>query len=737
MSVTTSGLQSKSSQGASKRAVELLSSMRFAIALLVVLSIASIIGTVLTQDDPYPNYVNQFGPFWADIFRSLGLYNVYSAWWFMLILIFLVVSISLCVIRNAPKMLADAKSWKDKVREGSLRAFHHKAEYTASGTRATVAATLATFVTKAGYKHVVRETDGATLISAKRGAMTKWGYISAHLAIVVICIGGLLDSNLPIKFQMWMFGKSPVNTSATISEISPDHRLSASNPTFRGYAWVPEGQFVSTAILNQPSGSLIQDLPFSIQLDKFIVDYYTTGMPKLFASDIVVIDRETGRKIPARVEVNKPFTYKGVSIYQSSFQDGGSQMQMTAYPMTGSHAATVPVKGTIGSSAPLQVAGADGDTIEFSDFRAINVENMADANGKPDVRGVATTSSLKEVFDERLGSGAKTSKPTQLHNIGPSVQYKIRGKDGQAREFNNYMLPVDMNGERVFLAGVRASPNDPFRYMRIPADSQDSIGEWMRLRAALEDPAVRTEAAARFAQRSLPGDASLRGRLQDSASKVLTLFAASDDSFGRGADGQPVGGFQAVATFIDRSVPKGEQEKAASLLLRMLEGSMWEVWQIARERAGEPAAQQGTDTIRFVQNAINALSDSFLYGSPVYLQLDSFKQVQASVFQLTRAPGKNLVYLGSLLLVAGIFSMFYVRERRLWFWLKDAGSGVDVVMAMSTARKTFDFEKEFVQTRDAAGAALRAAPRDAAPAGAASTARPPVGGGSDSENSTR
>ncbi|KWO45271.1 cytochrome C biogenesis protein ResB [Burkholderia sp. MSMB1459WGS] len=737
MSVTTSGLQSKSSQGASKRAVELLSSMRFAIALLVVLSIASIIGTVLTQDDPYPNYVNQFGPFWADIFRSLGLYNVYSAWWFMLILIFLVASISLCVIRNAPKMLADAKSWKDKVREGSLRAFHHKAEYTASGTRASVATTLAAFVTKAGYKHVVRETDGATLISAKRGAMTKWGYISAHLAIVVICIGGLLDSNLPIKFQMWMFGKSPVNTSATISEISPDHRLSASNPTFRGYAWVPEGQFVSTAILNQPSGSLIQDLPFSIQLDKFIVDYYTTGMPKLFASDIVVIDRETGRKIPARVEVNKPFTYKGVSIYQSSFQDGGSQMQMTAYPMTGSHAATVPVKGTIGSSVPLQVPGADGDTIEFSDFRAINVENMADATGKPDVRGVATTSSLKEVFDERLGSGAKTSKPTQLHNIGPSVQYKIRGKDGQAREFNNYMLPVDMNGERVFLAGVRASPNDPFRYMRIPADSQDSIGEWMRLRAALEDPAVRTEAAARFAQRSLPGDASLRGRLQDSASKVLTLFAASDDSIGRGADGQPVGGFQAVATFIDRSVPKGEQEKAASLLLRMLEGSMWEVWQIARERAGEPAAQQGTDTIRFVQNAINALSDSFLYGSPVYLQLDSFKQVQASVFQLTRAPGKNLVYLGSLLLVAGIFSMFYVRERRLWFWLKDAGSGVDVVMAMSTARKTFDFEKEFVQTRDAAGAALRAAPRDAAPAGAASTARPPAGGGSDSENSTR
>jgi cytochrome c biogenesis protein len=98
------------------------------------------------------------------------------------------------------------------------------------------------------------------------------------------------------------------------------------------------------------------------------------------------------------------------------------------------------------------------------------------------------------------------------------------------------------------------------------------------------------------------------------------------------------------------------------------------------------------------------------------LQLDSFKQVQASVFQLTRAPGKNLVYLGSLLLVVGIFSMFYVRERRLWFWLKDAGAGTSVVMAMSTARKTLDFESEFVRVRDAIGAALGVTAHDAASA---------------------
>src|ERR1700757_4143895 len=369
MSVTTSGLQLKSRRRIVRHTVELLSSMRFAIAMLVILSIASIIGTVLTQDDPYPNYVNQFGPFWADIFRSLSLYTVYSAWWFMTILGFLVVSISLCVIRNAPKMLADMKSWKDKVREGSLRAFHHKGEFAVEGgTREQTAATLGKLAGRMGYRFVTRESDGATLIAAKRGALTKIGYIFAHLAIVIICLGGLLDSNLPIKFQMWLFDKTPIRSNAVINDIAPEHRLSQSNPTFRGYAGVPEGQFVSTAILNQPDGSLIQDLPFSIQLNKFIVDYYSTGMPKLFASDIVVIDHKTGARVPARVEVNKPFEYDGVSIYQSSFQDGGSQMQTTAWPMTGSNVKSEPFSGEIGGSKVLSASmpGADGQTVEFA-----------------------------------------------------------------------------------------------------------------------------------------------------------------------------------------------------------------------------------------------------------------------------------------------------------------------------------------------------------------------------------
>lgn len=72
MSTSTHGLRLASRSAALRAGVEVLSSMRFAIALLTVICIASVIGTVLQQQQPYPNYVNQFGPFWAQVFGLLA-----------------------------------------------------------------------------------------------------------------------------------------------------------------------------------------------------------------------------------------------------------------------------------------------------------------------------------------------------------------------------------------------------------------------------------------------------------------------------------------------------------------------------------------------------------------------------------------------------------------------------------------------------------------------------------------
>ncbi|MFN4103165.1 MAG: substrate-binding domain-containing protein, partial [Tepidimonas sp.] len=59
MSASTAGIELRLQSRRVASAVELLSSMRFAIALLTVISIASVVGTVLKQHEPINNYVNQ------------------------------------------------------------------------------------------------------------------------------------------------------------------------------------------------------------------------------------------------------------------------------------------------------------------------------------------------------------------------------------------------------------------------------------------------------------------------------------------------------------------------------------------------------------------------------------------------------------------------------------------------------------------------------------------------------
>jgi len=74
MNVSTQGIELKSASRVARVTVELLSSMRFSISLLTVICIASVIGTVLKQHEPLGNYINQFGPFWADVFLPLALH---------------------------------------------------------------------------------------------------------------------------------------------------------------------------------------------------------------------------------------------------------------------------------------------------------------------------------------------------------------------------------------------------------------------------------------------------------------------------------------------------------------------------------------------------------------------------------------------------------------------------------------------------------------------------------------
>jgi len=687
---STTGIQIKTRRPIIGETIELMSSMRFAIAMLAMIAIAAVIGTVMKQSEATSNYINQFGPFWFEVFDKAGLYAVYSSWWFMLLMTLLVSSTSLCIARNAPKMVRDMRSWRENVREQSLLNFPHRMHWRAPLARAALAQQTAARLADNGYRVKIVERDNGTLLAAKQGGANKFGYIFAHASIVVICVGALFDSDLPIRFQEWVLGKTPFAGSGLIAEVPAKHRLSTANPTFRGNTLIPEGSNSSSALLQRPDGVLIQDLPITINLKKFTIDFYSTGMPKLFASDVEVVDHASGEKVNAVIEVNKPLIFKGLAIYQSSFEDGGSKLKLKGYPMLGTGTQSFELNGEVGGTTPF----SDAYTIEWSGFRPFNVENMNN-----DARAVKQDKSLREALsaslDKHTGSAGRGSLSNELKNVGPSVQYKLRDKTGQAREYQNYMQPMTLDGASVFLAGVRANPSDPFSYLRIPADDEHSVRDWMRLRAALADPALRAAAAKRYGERAAPqtGDvAAVRAQIEASSEKSLGLFAG---------DGK-VGGFVSISQFLEK-VPVEGQEKTAEVFMKILNGSLWELWQVARAKDGLAPVTADEAHGRYLLLATNALSDAFFYGAPVYLQLDEFVEVKASVFQVTRSPGKNIVYFGCALLVLGVFSMFYIRERRLWVWIKDDvehSGGAEALMAMSTQRKTLDFEREFVTLKE-------------------------------------
>jgi cytochrome c biogenesis protein len=645
--------------------------MRFAISALTVVAIASAIGTIVPQNSPPINYVNQFGAFWAEVFSAFGLFHVYNAGWFILVMALMLVSTSLCLIRNTPKMLKDARAWRERVRMNSFQAFAHRAERTVPAEMGTQAMLMHTtqLLEARGYKVRQPDSEGLPLV-AKKGTSNRLGYIAAHLSIVVISLGGLMDSELPTRLAAWWWEKEPVQLAGLTGDTVPaSAKLPVATPTYRANLLIPEGQSSDLAVLSRPNGALLLDLPFELTLKAFRVEYYATGMPKLFASDVVLKDKETGATKEATIEVNKPLIHRGVAIYQSSFDDGGSQLKLSLLPLQGPFTRALPIELAVGQSQPLS-SGQERLTLEVSSFKPINVENLGGPRGQDD----RFQDHVATVLSPATGSGDR-----KMTNVGPSFQYKLRDASGQAREFHSYMLPFELDGARVFLAGVRNSPDESFQYLRIPADEQDSLTEFLRIRAALSDPLLRAKAAESFARVSAPTE--LRPALASSAQRALDALAE--------------GGLAALANVIESAVPEADREKAADVIVRMLSGAFWELWQQSRAQENLGRLEPNEARQAFAQRALNAYSDSLLFAAPFLVTMTDFQEIKASVFQVTRSPGQTIVYLGCLLLTLGIFAMFYVRESRVWVWHAPDAGGDRLLMAASSPRQSLDFDRDF------------------------------------------
>lgn len=637
-----------------------LSSMRFAVALLCILAIASIIGTVLQQNQPAADYVVKFGPFWSQIFHFLGLFDVYASAWFVLIMLFLVISTALCLWRNIPPFLREMRSFRINAKRQSLIAMKHSSLL--QGKLAVEVAERYLSVQGFQYKKAERE-DGSILLAAKKGAMNKWGYIFAHLAIIVICIGGLIDSNLLLKVGM-MTGKIvPDTQSMYAKDFKPESIMGENNPSFRGNVNIAEGQTADVVFLNADKGVLVQDLPFSVKLNKFSVEYYNTGMPKDFASELEVSNKRTGEVIHKTIRVNHPLTIDGITIYQASFADGGSDLNFKVWNLADKSSRFTELKAKSMNAFPLDIGNSQSYRLELDQFTAMNVEDMSMPSAKTGGLG-ETIKDVRAVKQEK-----------RFTNIGPSIVYRLRDSAGQAVEFKNYMYPVKQDEDYFLMTGTRSGLEQQYRWLRLPMDKQNRIDSFMMLRERLASEKER-ERIVRMAVSGTPEET--REAFSQAVHNTLSLFAR--------------GGYLALNEFLVSSVPEPDRQKMQEYFYQIL-------FAVANNILAEidietqAGAWDNDFRTRFIITALDAYTGLTEYPSPVLLQLDGFKEVRSSGLQMTKSPGASLVYLGSILLVLGTIFMFYIREKRAWLLFDVDG----IRFAMSSSRNERDLQKEFPQ----------------------------------------
>ena len=666
---------------------DLFSSMRFAVALLTLVGVASIIGTFLPQTQSMSDLAFEYGPFWAPIFRFLGMTDVYSSYWFIGVMCFLVASLSFCLFKNTPVFLREMRSWRLGVTWKSLGQAKRRHDFE-QGAPLDVAQR---FFEAQGYKTKRAPTPEGELVACKKGYANKYGFILAHGAMILIFLGGLIDSDLWVKAGIWAGRIVPDKTTIYSDQFGERSTLPAGSPSYRSELTLAEGQAADSAFVSLGDrGALLLKLPFVVSLDRFDVDYYPTGMPKNYSSFVTITPLNGDPAFKAQIEVNKPLAVDGVSLYQAGLGDGGSSVTLDAWNLSLFKAKPETVRAvSMKRSTPLKL-GDKQYTVSFGELRTNNV--VANEPGQDDAR--LGDSAARGASSGMGGSrGSLSQKLANLRraapqggktkNLGPSLSYEARDEAGVGMNYMTYQYPFAQDGGLYYFFGLRPADAPNFSWVMIPADSAGKMDLFLQFRELLMNPAARARAAQLATQDS--GSPNRAKGLSQIVEMVLGVFAQK--------------GIMGVNELITNYPPQEmDQTKATMMFYDILRSGEEQLVNMAQDKLGVEAKWESEDDrSRFMFESLNAHSALLHYPLPILLHLRDYEERPSSTLQLTRSPGEKLVYLGSLLLCLGVALMFYWRDGRAWLLRRPDGS---MRLAATQGRYAKQFDSDFGKLRE-------------------------------------
>jgi len=349
--------------------VSLLANLKVAIALLLLIALFSISGTVIEQGqtldfykENYPEHPALFGFLSFKVILAIGLNHVYGSWWFLTLLILFGSSLTACTFNRQLPILKASKRWFYYTKPQSFAKLPLATEIS-NGNLQQLADCL-----KARNYHVFQEGDR---LYGRKGLIGRVGPIIVHASMLLILIGSIWGALTGFIAQEMV----PSGNTFQVNNITEAGIWSASQ--------VPKD--------------------WSVRVNRFWIDYTPKGNIDQFYSDLSVLDRDGHEVDRQTIHVNKPLKYKGVTLYQADWDIAAVRFTLNNSPIL-----QLPVRKLASTTGGRQVWGtwiptkpdlSAGITLITPDLQetfliydeAGNLLTTLRTNGQMEVNGITLT----------------------------------------------------------------------------------------------------------------------------------------------------------------------------------------------------------------------------------------------------------------------------------------------------------------------------------------------------------
>lgn len=290
--------------------LSILADLRLAIALLLLIALFSVSGTVIEQGQSadfyrtnYPESPALFGFLTWRVLLAIGLNHVYSTWWFLTLLILFGISLATCTFTRQIPALKAARSWQFYERPRQFEKLALSTNLTAGSLGA-----LSQALQQKQYR--VFESNNNQLY-ARKGLAGRIGPIIVHASMILILLGSIWGALTGFMAQ----------------ELVP------SGADFRIQNIVEAGPLAKSHIPKD----------WSMRVNRFWIDYASDGKIDQFYSDLSVLDKAGEEVDRQTIHVNKPLRHQGVTVYQTDWAIAAVKVRVNKSPVFQLPMARLPV----------------------------------------------------------------------------------------------------------------------------------------------------------------------------------------------------------------------------------------------------------------------------------------------------------------------------------------------------------------------------------------------------------